>query len=135
MTDTAAPLAWPERETAPALVVEDLVKTFPAGARRLTALDSVSCTIRPHRVTGLIGPDGAGKTTLMRLCAGLLTPDRGSLRVLSIDAITEPLTVQANIGYMPQRFGLYEDLSVQENLDLYADCSRARDFEPVCARF
>ena len=121
MTETAAPAAGPELETAPALVVEDLVKTFPVGKQRLTALDRVSCTIRPHRVTGLIGPDGAGKTTLMRLCAGLLTPDRGSLSVLSIDAITEPLTVQANIGYMPQRFGLYEDLSVQENLDLYAD--------------
>ena len=121
MTETAAPAAGPGIETAPALVVEDLVKTFPTGKQRLIALDRVSCTIRPHRVTGLIGPDGAGKTTLMRLCAGLLTPDRGSLRVLSIDAVAEPLTVQANIGYMPQRFGLYEDLSVQENLDLYAD--------------
>ena len=121
MTDSAAPGARPETETAPALVVEEVVKTFPTGKQRLTALDRVSCTIRPHRVTGLIGPDGAGKTTLMRLCAGLLTPDHGSLRVLSIDAVADPLTVQANIGYMPQRFGLYEDLSVQENLDLYAD--------------
>ncbi|WP_297955902.1 ATP-binding cassette domain-containing protein, partial [uncultured Desulfobulbus sp.] len=90
MTDSAAPGARPETETAPALVVEEVVKTFPTGKQRLTALDRVSCTIRPHRVTGLIGPDGAGKTTLMRLCAGLLTPDHGSLRVLSIDAVAEP---------------------------------------------
>jgi ABC-2 type transport system ATP-binding protein len=72
-------------------------------------------------VTGLIGPDGAGKTTLMRLCAGLLTPESGHLRALGIDVVRDPLKVQASVGYMPQRFGLYEDLTVQENLDLYAD--------------
>jgi ABC-2 type transport system ATP-binding protein len=72
-------------------------------------------------VTGLIGPDGAGKTTLMRLAVGLLAPDQGEIRTLGFDATHESLAVQANVGYMPQRFGLYEDLSVQENLDLYAD--------------
>ncbi|MCC6473908.1 MAG: ABC transporter ATP-binding protein [Burkholderiales bacterium] len=77
--------------------------------------------MRRGRILGLVGPDGAGKTTLMRLVAGLLAPDRGSIRVLGCDAAREPLRVQALIGYMPQRFGLYEDLSVQENLDLYAD--------------
>ena len=104
-----------------AIVLTDIVKTFPVGKERQLALDAVSCAIRPHRVTGLIGPDGAGKTTLMRLCAGLLTPDSGSLRVLGLDAVHAPLAVQSSLGYMPQRFGLYEDLSVQENLDLYAD--------------
>lgn len=72
-------------------------------------------------MTGLIGPDAAGKTTLMRLITGLLVPDEGRISVLGMDAALEPLAVQASIGYMPQRFGLYEDLSVRENLDLYAD--------------
>ncbi len=73
------------------------------------------------QVTGLIGPDGAGKTTLMRLAVGLLIPDEGRINALGFDATHESLAVQARVGYMPQRFGLYEDLSVQENLDLYAD--------------
>ncbi|MDX9834117.1 MAG: ATP-binding cassette domain-containing protein [Desulfobulbus sp.] len=120
MNRPALPIG-PEVKPAPALVVEDVAKTFPLRQQRLTALDGISCTVQPNRVTGLIGPDGAGKTTFMRLCAGLLTPDRGRLRVLGIDAVAAPLEVQATIGYMPQRFGLYEDLSVQENLDLYAD--------------
>lgn len=72
-------------------------------------------------MTGLIGPDGAGKTTLMRLAAGLLEPDSGQIRVLGHDPTKESAKVQLAIGYMPQRFGLYEDLTVQENLDLYAD--------------
>ncbi|NLX18489.1 MAG: ABC transporter ATP-binding protein [Desulfobulbus sp.] len=103
------------------LVLDQVKKTFTANKTTITALDGVSCQIRPHRVTGLIGPDGAGKTTLMRLSAALLRPDCGTLRALDIDVVREPLRVQAQVGYMPQRFGLYEDLSVQENLDLYAD--------------
>jgi ABC-2 type transport system ATP-binding protein len=110
----------PEPQQA-ALVLEQVRKTFTIEKKKIIALDGVSCAIRPRMVTGLIGPDGAGKTTLMRLCAGLLTPDSGHLRALDIDVVRKPLEVQANIGYMPQRFGLYEDLSVQENLDLYAD--------------
>jgi ABC-2 type transport system ATP-binding protein len=93
------------------------------------ALNNVSLKIRPGTVTGLIGPDGAGKTTLMRLIAGLLVPDSGAISVLGIDAIKEPLKVQHVIGYMPQRFGLYEDLTVQENLDLYADLQGLPDAE------
>ena len=104
-----------------ALELSAVTRTFTAGKRRVVALDAVSLRVRHGRVTGLIGPDGAGKTTLMRLAAGLLTPDRGSISVLGMDATRDALGVQAAIGYMPQRFGLYEDLSVQENLDLYAD--------------
>ncbi|MGE4560839.1 MAG: ATP-binding cassette domain-containing protein [Desulfobulbus sp.] len=105
----------------PALILEGVSKTFTVDKQRITALREVSCAIRPKMVTGLIGPDGAGKTTLMRLCSGLLSPDSGSLEALAIDVVREPLQVQSQVGYMPQRFGLYEDLSVQENLDLYAD--------------
>lgn len=106
---------------APALVLEQVCKSFPLGGQSIHALSGVSCSILPQRVTGLIGPDGAGKTTLMRLCAGLLVPDTGRLRALEIDVVRSPIEVQANVGYMPQRFGLYEDLTVRENLDLYAD--------------
>ncbi len=87
----------------------------------VTALDGITADAAPGAVTGLIGPDGAGKTTLMRLIAGLLRPDAGRIQVLGIDVMRDPLAVQARLGYMPQRFGLYEDLSVRENLDLYAD--------------
>ena len=67
------------------------------------------------------GPMESGKPTLIRLAAGLMFADCGELKVLGIDVASDPHQVQARIGYMPQRFGLYEDLSVQENLDLYAD--------------
>ena len=93
------------------------------------ALKDVSLSIRKGTVTGLIGPDGAGKTTLMRLIAGLLVPDNGDISVLGIDVIKDPLKVQHVIGYMPQRFGLYEDLTVQENLNLYADLQALPDAE------
>jgi ABC-2 type transport system ATP-binding protein len=96
-------------------------KRFTVGARTIDSLRNVSLAVRRGRVTGLIGPDGAGKTTLMRLAVGLLKPDEGRITALGHDATGEPQAVQAIVGYMPQRFGLYEDLSVQENLDLYAD--------------
>jgi ABC-2 type transport system ATP-binding protein len=103
------------------LEADGLSKVFRSGRRSTTALDRVSLRVRPGAVTGLIGPDGAGKTTFMRLAAGLLLPDAGRIRALGLDATREALQVQAALGYMPQRFGLYEDLTVQENLDLYAD--------------
>jgi len=103
------------------LVIDNVSKRFFAGKRTIQALDRLNFRIDPGRVTGLIGPDGAGKTTLLRLAAGLLKPDEGRILVLGIDAAEDPLAVQRSIGYMPQRFGLYEDLTVQENLDLYAD--------------
>jgi len=93
------------------------------------ALNDVNLNIRKGTVTGLIGPDGAGKTTLMRLIAGLLVPDSGDISVLGIDAVKDPLKVQHVIGYMPQRFGLYEDLTVQENIDFYADLQALPDAE------
>jgi len=111
------------QEESGAVVLEfrDVGKTFHDGKRAITALRQVGFTLRPGGVTGLIGPDGAGKTTLMRLAAGLLAADAGQITVLGLDATRDALAVQAAIGYMPQRFGLYEDLTVQENLDLYAD--------------
>ena len=105
----------------PALVLDGISKTFQVGERAIPALRDVGLQIGHGQVTGLIGPDGAGKTTLMRLAAGLVAADAGTLSVLGIDVARDPLAVQSAIGYMPQRFGLYEDLTVQENLALYAD--------------
>ena len=104
-----------------ALELSAVGKHFRSAGREVQALRDVSLRARKGLVTGLIGPDGAGKTTLMRLVAGLLVPDSGRIRVLGMDATHDSLQVQGSLGYMPQRFGLYEDLSVQENLDLYAD--------------
>jgi ABC-2 type transport system ATP-binding protein len=87
----------------------------------VVALDGVTLAAEAGSLTALVGPDGAGKTTLLRLAAGLMVPDAGTMTVLGIDAARAPQQIQDRIGYMPQRFGLYEDLTVQENLDLYAD--------------
>ncbi|HEX8986867.1 MAG TPA: ATP-binding cassette domain-containing protein [Rhodocyclaceae bacterium] len=103
------------------LSADRLSKSFQAGGRIVLALKEITLSVRPGSVTGLIGPDGAGKTTFMRLAAGLLVPDAGSISALGLDSTRDALAVQAALGYMPQRFGLYEDLTVQENLDLYAD--------------
>jgi len=108
-------------QTPVALRFEGVSKQFRTGEQIVPALKDVDLMLASGGVTGLLGPDGAGKTTLMRLAAGLLTPDQGRIDVLGVDALADPLEVQRRIGYMPQHFGLYEDLSVQENLDLYAD--------------
>jgi len=113
----------PHASSAPALRAEAVVRRFADAAtrRQVEALSGVSFTVPTGALTALVGPDGAGKTTLMRLAAGLMAPDGGRLDVLGLDVAREPQAVQDRLGYMPQRFGLYEDLSVQENLDLYAD--------------
>ena len=104
-----------------ALRFVSVTKHFHSGGRLVSALEDVSFSIKPGQVTGLIGPDGAGKTTLMRLAASLLQPDKGEIRIMGLNRANQTLPSQPIIGYMPQRFGLYEDLSVQENLNLYAD--------------
>jgi len=104
-----------------ALEFDAVSKSFLTGDRTTEALNTVTFKLMTGVITGLVGPDGAGKTTLMRLAAGLLLPDSGTVRVFGLDTATGVNAIHAMIGYMPQRFGLYEDLTVQENLTLYAD--------------
>jgi len=109
--------------TLPAvLVARDLHKRFQSPPQPvIEAVDGVSFEAPRGMLTALVGPDGAGKTTLMRLAAGLLRADSGELTVLGVNVAADPQQVQDRISYMPQRFGLYEDLTVAENIDLYAD--------------
>jgi ABC-2 type transport system ATP-binding protein len=109
-------------DPAPAVHARDLRKRFRRETGEIVkALDDISLDVRPGTLAALVGPDGAGKTTLIRLIAGLMPADAGTLTVLGTEVGRDPQAVQDRIGYMPQKFGLYEDLSVQENLDLYAD--------------
>ncbi|MBD9498004.1 ATP-binding cassette domain-containing protein [Ensifer sp. ENS01] len=105
-------------DEVPFVRIADVVKRFGDAP---PALDHIAGEILGGRITGLVGPDGAGKTTLIRLMTGLMVPDEGEVEVLGFDTVANAADIQAAIGYMPQRFGLYEDLSVQENLNLYAD--------------
>jgi ABC-2 type transport system ATP-binding protein len=106
--------------SAHALVVaEGLTRRFPgAGA---PAVDSVSIRVPGGQVTGLVGPDGAGKSTFLRLVAGLLLPTAGTIHTCGFDTRTELAPLREAVSYMPQRFGLYEDLTVGENFALFAD--------------
>ncbi|MCT8346352.1 ATP-binding cassette domain-containing protein [Photorhabdus temperata] len=99
--------------------LEKVEKTFPG--LNNPAVSSLTAEIYGGSVTGLVGPDGAGKTTLIRMLAGLLKPDSGSIEIMGLDPIKHGVQVRFELGYMPQKFGLYEDLTVLENLNLYAD--------------
>ena len=97
--------------------IKNLTKKFGSS----TAIDNLSLNIERGKITGLIGADGAGKTTLLRTIIGLLVVDSGEINVLGFDPVTQKDELNLHIGYMPQKFGLYEDLTVIENLRLYAD--------------
>jgi len=87
----------------------------------LTAVDHLDLTITSGEIFGLVGPDGAGKTTTLRMLCALMDPTEGSARVAGHDVAREPQAVKDEIGYMAQRFGLYQDLTVEENMIFYAD--------------
>jgi ABC-2 type transport system ATP-binding protein len=99
------------------LRIENLSKSYGDTA----ALEGVSLCAREGEVVGLIGPDGAGKTTLMRIVCGLLLPDTGLAEIMGYDCVREERKVKEHLGYMPQRFSLYQDLTVAENLRFFAD--------------
>ena len=101
----------------PAIVAAGLTKSFP-GVR---AVDTLSFDVRAGEIFGLVGPDGAGKTTTLRMLAGILPPDAGKATVAGCDVVRDPESAKHSLSYMPQRFGLYEDLTVDENIRFYAD--------------
>ncbi|HEB85106.1 MAG TPA: ABC transporter ATP-binding protein [Bacteroidetes bacterium] len=106
------------KETArPLLLLAGLTKRY----RRVAALRGLDLTVRPGELVGLIGPDGAGKTTAMRTTCGLLLPDEGRVEILGHDVVRESGKIKRYLGYMPQRFSLYPDLTVAENLRFFAD--------------
>lgn len=101
----------------PIIETHDLTRRFGA----LTAVDHLNLTVAKGEIFGLVGPDGAGKTTTVRMLCGLMDPTEGSARVAGRDVARESQAVKDQIGYMAQRFGLYGDLTVQENMVFYAD--------------
>jgi ABC-2 type transport system ATP-binding protein len=98
--------------------IEGVSKSFDLGKKR--AVNNMSASIGTGYITGLAGADGAGKTTLLRLICGLLTPDNGKILVDGFDTVLDSDFIHSILGYMPQRFGLYEDLTVMDNLELHA---------------
>jgi ABC-2 type transport system ATP-binding protein len=108
------------------VAADNVVKRFPtsakaaSGERSHAALDGVSFEVRPGELFGFIGPDGAGKTTLFRILVTLLTPDAGRATVLGLDVVRDLWAIRRRVGYMPGRFSLYPDLSVEENLRFFA---------------
>lgn len=100
-----------------AVEVEDLVKRFGA----FTAVDRVSFAVRRGEIFGCLGPNGAGKTTTIRMLCGLLTPTSGRGRVAGLDIMTQSEEIKQRIGYMSQKFSLYPDLSVEENIDFFGE--------------
>ena len=105
------------RNHEPAIRAEGLTKRFGS----LVAVDSFSLEVAPGEAFALVGPDGAGKTTSMRLLCGIMDPDGGRAQVQGFDTVKESERLKEHIGYMPQRFGLYDDLTVAENIRFYAD--------------
>ena len=99
--------------------LDGVEKRFPKSDT--AAISGITARLRAGVVTGLVGPDGAGKTTLIRMLAGLLSASAGTIRVAGLDPIRDARELRGVVGYMPQKFGLYDDLSVRENLKLHAD--------------
>ena len=109
----------------PALTIRGLTKSFPG----IRAVDGVSFDVYPGEIFGLVGPDGAGKTTTLRMLAGVMPPDQGSATVAGSDVVHDPEAAKHDLSYMPQRFGLYEDLTVDENIRFYGDLFGVRPNE------
>lgn len=104
-------------DTTAAITVQELHKEFPG----IVAVDHLSFSVQQGEIFGLVGPDGAGKTTTMRMLAGVMAADSGAIEVAGCDVVRAPEAAKHLLSYMPQRFGLYEELTVAENIRFYAD--------------
>jgi ABC-2 type transport system ATP-binding protein len=107
------------------IVLESVTFRYGAAA----TIDGVSLAVRPGEIFGIVGPDGAGKTTLIRILCGLLDPASGSSRVLGLDTAKHKRELNKRIGYLSQRFSLYGDLTIDENLDFFAEIHMVKDHE------
>jgi ABC-2 type transport system ATP-binding protein len=110
---------------APIIEAEQLTRRFGS----VVAVDHLDLQVQSGAILGLVGPDGAGKTTTIRLLAAIMNPSEGHVRVFGLDTMARPEPIKRRIGYMAQRFNLYGDLSVRENLDFFADVFEVRGTE------
>lgn len=108
-----------------AIITYDLKKTFG----EITALNGVSFDIKKNEIFGIVGPDGAGKTTTIRILCGLLRPDSGNASILGFDLDKQKNKIKKEIGYLSQKFSLYQDLSVDENIEFFADIHGVRNYK------
>lgn len=100
-----------------AVIIENLTKKFG----NITAVNNISFKIKKGTIFGFLGPNGSGKSTTIRMLCGVLRPTSGTGKVMGFDIVNQTESVRQNIGYMSQKFSLYEDLTVEENLDFYAN--------------
>ncbi len=115
--------------TPDAIVLDRVTKIYePGTANEVRAVDDLSLTIRRGEIFSLVGPDGAGKTTAIRMMCGVLEPTEGAIRILGLDLHTQRAEMKKHVGYLSQRFSLYGDLTVSENIDFFAEIHRVGDF-------
>jgi ABC-2 type transport system ATP-binding protein len=107
-----------------AITITNLSKRFGD----IIAVDNISLNVRQGEMFGIVGPDGAGKTTLMRMLCGILAPTSGNATILGHDVMKNPDAVKKEIGYLSQRFSLYGDLSVDENIEFFAEINKVYDY-------
>lgn len=121
MPDNSDPLF--QRPKINAYFLNDMLETFDLLKKfaEVTAVENLSFKIEKGEMVGLVGPDGAGKTTLLRILSAIMAPTSGTATVAGFDIVKDSEKLKVKIGYMPQRFGLYEDLTVQENLDFFSE--------------
>ncbi|MDP3446335.1 MAG: ABC transporter ATP-binding protein [Ignavibacteria bacterium] len=103
-----------------AVELKNIVKTYPANNSVITAVENISFSVEEGELFGLIGPDGSGKTSIFRILTTLLLADKGTANVLGLDVVRDYKNIRDIVGYMPGRFSLYQDLSVEENLEFFA---------------
>lgn len=108
-----------------AIKIEKLNKSYGS----IAAVNNISLNVKRGEMFGLVGPDGAGKTTTIRIMCGLLTPDSGDINILEMDVIKKRKDVQNHIGYLSQKFSLYGDLTVDENIEFFADIHAVKNYQ------